>query len=148
MCDLRRISHASMVSLVKALGCYDAVAETINSRWGSGSSKGTISKKVAGHLEWTLADVIALEDALLRYPVTRALALRRQPVARDLPQSLVMQSGAVARETGEAISAILAAEQSVSADDQAQAVQEINEAIDALSAARDMITRPAGAGGS
>jgi cellobiose-specific phosphotransferase system component IIA len=59
-----------------------------------------------------------------------------------------MQSGAVAKETGEAISAILAAEQSVSADDQAQAVQEINEAIDALSAARDMITRPAGAGGS
>ena len=63
MPDIRLISRANMKALVDWFGCYDAVAETINTRWGGGASKGTISKKTTGVLDWTVADVVALEAA-------------------------------------------------------------------------------------
>lgn len=45
MIDLRKVVRANMKALIDSFGCYDAVAETLNARWGGGSSKGTISKK-------------------------------------------------------------------------------------------------------
>jgi hypothetical protein len=141
MSDLRQISRANIKSIIEWFGCYDAVAETINARWGRGSSKGTISKKVSGHLDWTIADLIALEDAADRYPVTRLLARRLENRAEYAPDSLLHQTGLIARESGEAIAAILAAEQSSCAAENAQAIKEIDDAQEALRLARAALER-------
>lgn len=132
MPDFRKIVRANMKSLVDWFGCYDAVAETFNARWGGGASKGTVSKKVTGNLDWTVADVIALEDAAGRYPVTRMMARRldRRP---DVSGGSLLQDGSsIAKESGEAIAAILAAEQSSCADDRATAIKEALEARSAI----------------
>jgi hypothetical protein len=141
MSDLRQISRANIKSIIEWFGCYDAVAETINARWGGGASKGTISKKVSGHLDWTIADLIALEDASGRYPVTRLLARRLENRADNAPASLLLQTGLIARESGEAIAAILAAEQSSCAAENAQAIKEIDDATEALRLARAALER-------
>lgn len=137
MSDPRMIVRASMKSLVDSLGCYDAVAETINTRWGmvtgqGGASKGTVCKKVTSQLDWTVFDVIALQDACGRWPVTRMLA--RSLESRPFPtcDTLAAGSGVAAKECGEAIAATLAAEQSCEAHDRAQAIVEIDEALAAL----------------
>jgi hypothetical protein len=136
MPDLRKISRANMKSIVDWFGCFDAVAETINARWGGGASKGTISKKASGTLDWTLADVIALEDASGRFPVTRLMARRLEDRVVMVDSCLMQQSGVIAKESGEAIAAILAAEQSSCANERAQAIKEIDEAMLALRQAR------------
>ena len=136
MSDLLKLSRAHMKSIVGWFGCYDAVAATINARWGGGSSKGTVSKKASGALDWTVADVIALEDASEQFPITQMMVKRldgREAVA-DI--CLMALTGVIAKENGEAISAILAAEQSSSADDRVHAMKEIDEAIVALQQAR------------
>ena len=142
MPDLRKISRANMKSIVDWFGCFDAVAETINARWGGGASKGTISKKASGTLDWTLADVIALEDASGRFPVTRMMARRLEDRVAMVDSCLMQQSGVIAKESGEAISAILAAEQSSGANERAQAINEIDEAIHALRQARNRLEQP------
>ena len=125
-----------MRSLVGWFGCYDAAAETINARWGGGANKGTISKKLAGHADFTLSDVIALEDAARIYPITRLLARRLENRDQTKMDCLIAQTGVIAKEGGEAVAAILAAEQSADAEDTAQAVVEVDEAIQSLRAAR------------
>ena len=139
MSDLRQIVRASMKAVVDWYGCLDAAAETINARWDGSASKGILSRKLSGSLDFTVADVIALEDASERYPVTKLLARRlegrlegRSGVGADC---LVAQSGMIAKESGEAIAAILSAEQSACANDRAQAVVEVGEAIEALKVA-------------
>lgn len=139
MADLLQISRVTMKSMIDWFGCLDAVAETINGRWGAGASKGTISKKVSGQLDWTLADIIAIEDAVGRFPVTRMMARRLEDRVAVADNCLMMQTGIIAKESGEAVSAILAAEQSLCADDRAQAVVEIDEAIAALKCARNRL---------
>ena len=141
MPDIRLVARAHVKSIVDWFGCYDAVAETINARWGAaagtgGVSRGTISKKVAGQFDWTISDVIALEDASGRYPVTKLLARRLEDRPAPTSGSLLNDGSIIARESGEAICAILSAEQSSSADDRAGAVKEIDDAIEALKAAR------------
>lgn len=153
MPDFRKIVRANMKSLVDWFGCYDAVAETFNARWGvvggsAGASKGTISKKVSGNLDWTVADVIALEDAAGRYPVTRMMArrLEHRPVSEG--GSLLQDGSSIAKESGEAISAILAAEQSTCADECAQAIKEVDDAMFALRQARARLEVSMGNGGA
>ncbi|QBR35733.1 hypothetical protein ETW23_05845 [Leisingera sp. NJS201] len=132
MPDFRKIVRANMKSLVDWFGCYDAVAETFNARWGGGASKGTVSKKVTGNLDWTVADVIALEDAAGRYPVTRMMARRLDRRPDVTGGSLLQDGSSIAKESGEAIAAILAAEQSSCADDRAAAIKEALEARSAI----------------
>ncbi|KEP69617.1 hypothetical protein DL1_03195 [Thioclava dalianensis] len=146
MPDFRKITRANMKSLVDWFGCYDAVAETFNARWGGGSSKGTVSKKVSGTLDWTVADVVALEDAAGRYPVTRMLARRLEDRPAVDAGSLLMDGSSIAKESGEAIAAILAAEQSSGADEKAQAIKEIDDALFALGQARVRLEGLSGAG--
>jgi hypothetical protein len=136
MTDLRKVTWASMKSIVGWFGCLDAAAETINGRWGGGVSKGTISRKMSGTLDWTIADVIALEDAVGRYPVTRIMARRLENKPELNAENLVSQSGAIAKESGEAVAAILTAEQSPNTGAKAVAITEIDEAIYALRQAR------------
>lgn len=149
MADPLKITRAQMKAIVGWFGCFDAVAETINARWdriggAGGASKGTISKKVSGALDWTLADVIALEDASGRFPVTRLMARRLEDRVVMAQSCLLQQSGVIAKESGEAISAILAAEQSSGADEKAQAITEIDEAVLALRRARARLEMSAG----
>lgn len=139
MSDPRLPISASLSALIQGyFGCFDAAAETINARWGRGASKGTISKKISGQLDWTVADVVALEDASGRYPVTRMLA-RRLDTASSHEGSLLQHAGSIAKEMGEAVAAILAAEQSACADDKAQAIKELHEAETAVRLARERL---------
>lgn len=131
MSDLRATVTAAMKALIEgAYGCYDAAAETINARWGRGGSKGTISRKVGGLLDWTVADVVALEDASGRYPVTRILARRLYPTARD-NACIVEHASAISREAGQAVCAMLEASLSADAGDIAAAIAELND-VDAF----------------
>lgn len=138
MSDTRLVIRATMKAMIERFGCYDAVAELLNARWGGGHSKGTISKKTSGALDFTVLDVLALEDALGEYPVTRMLA-RRMAERPEHGGSLLAAGGLIAKEAGEAVAAVLAAAQSAGAREQAQAVTEIDEAIAALRRARALI---------
>lgn len=139
MSDPRLVLSALMEALVEGTyGCLDAAAETIHARWGRGASKGTLSKRGAGLLDWTVMDIIALEDGAGRYPVTRWMMRRVAegdpgPALPDAPGSegrdMVTLAAQVSRESGAAVSAILSAQLSARADDRAQAVAEISEAI-------------------
>jgi len=136
--NTRDLVQASMAALVQSFGCYDAVVEVLRARWGAGVSKGTISRKVARDLDWTVADVVALEDAAGKFPVTRLLA-RRLTAAPGCPRPLSQHAGSIAKEAGEAVAAILSAEASAGGGDDEQAVVEIDEAMAALRAAREAI---------
>lgn len=139
MPDIRRIVRANMQAVVDWYGCFDAAAETINARWGGGASKGTISRKLNGSLDFTVAEVVALEDAAQRFPVTKLLARRLEHRNTGGSGCLIAHSGVIAKECGEAISAILSAEQSSCADEIADAIKEIDEAIGALKGARNIL---------
>lgn len=140
MSDARRTTRAAMAALIQSIGCLDAVAATIAARWGEGCSKGTISRKLAGSLDFTLADLIALEDATGRYPVTHILARRLQAGAGAPPVGatgdLRRDAAEISREVGEAVAAILSAQMSASGRDEAQAIVEIDEALVVLRRAR------------
>lgn len=125
-----------MGSIVDWFGCDDAVAVSMNARWGRGASKGTISKEVSERLDWALADVIALEDASGRFPITRLMARRLENRVVMANTSLIRQSAVIAKESGEAISAILAAEQSNGAHEKEQAIKEIDDVLGALGQTR------------
>ena len=140
MTDLRRVTNAAMRSLLSWFNCLDAAAETVNARWGAGAAKGTLSKKASGALDWTVADVIALEDASGQYPVTRILARRLAGGGLPSPSGCLVSAGAdIARETGQAVAALLGASCSAgaiaSAEDHATAVKELLEARNAIDAA-------------
>ncbi|MDG3040458.1 hypothetical protein [Roseicyclus marinus] len=128
--------RSAMRALLSGYGCLDAAAAVLDARWGQGGSKGTLSKKASGQLSFTVEDVIALEDGLGRFPVTRLLAQRLGKPGAIPVDDLCQGAGDIAREAGEAVAAILAAVTSGRSGDRAQALVEIDEAIVQLEAAR------------
>lgn len=137
MADLRRLVNSQLSALIDGqFGCLDAAAETINARTGQHVSKGTLSKRLSGQHGWPVDDVIALEDAAGRHPITRMMARRLQGDGSTARGSIIMHAGAISKEAGEAVSAILAAQQSDADQDRATAITEIDEAIAALRRAR------------
>lgn len=136
MADPRQIINRMMAALIDSYGCLDAAVETINARFGGSVSKGTLSKRLAGQQGWTVAHVIALEDAAGYHPVTRMMARRLNPDPDTAAGCILADAGAISKETGEALAAILAASQSADSSDKAQAIVEVDEAIDALRSAR------------
>lgn len=140
MADVMLVVGAHMRAMVARLGCFDAVAATISGRWGEPISKGTISRKMNGTLDWAVRYVIALEDALDSYPVTqlqqKRLTKATPPRANLAPTACAAN---VARETGEAVSAILVAAMSNGSTDKARAIREIDEAISDLQMARAVL---------
>ena len=136
MTDYLKIASASMKSVVDWFGCLDAAAECIAARWGGRPNKATISKKLTGTLDWTVADVIALEGARGAFPVTRLMARRLEQHDDALAGSLLLDGSEIAKECGEAIAAILAAQQSCNADNLARAVAELDEAMTPMRRAR------------
>lgn len=136
MADLRRLTNGLMRSLLGWYGCLDAATEAINARWEGGANKGTLSKKASGALDFTVADVIALEDAAGQFPVTRMLARRLGGAGLPLRDGCLVAAGAdIAKETGEAVAALLAASASARAEDATAAITELLEARDALDVA-------------
>jgi hypothetical protein len=91
---------------------------------------------MAGQLDWPASDVIALEDAAGRFPVTRMMARRLAPDQVQASPCLTQHAANVAREAGEAVAAILAAQQSAACGEAADAITEIDEALAALRQAR------------
>lgn len=140
MADPRRVVNAAMVALIDgSFGCLDAASETVNARLGGSVGKGTLSKRLSGQLGWPVDEVIALEDAVGRHPVTKIMARRLAGRGPGAAASLFQFSGLASKEAGEAIHAALAAAQSADADDVAAALQEVQEAIDALVRLRDAL---------
>lgn len=139
MSDSRLILSAMVQALISGtFGCLDAAALTLDARWGRGASKGTLSRKIAGSLDVTVCDVIALEDAAGRYPITHWLALRLADAVPEARDMRALAAG-IAKESGEAVAAILAAELSDRAGDRAQALVEMDEAIAAMMSARSRL---------
>lgn len=137
MADLRRLVNSQMAALIDGqFGCLDAAVEAINARTGQAVCKGTLSKRLAGQFGWPVDDVIALEDASGRHPVTRLMARRMSGDPGTARGSMLLHAGAISKEAGEAVNAILAAQQSQAGNDAAQAITEIDEAIEALRRAR------------
>ncbi|GGF43869.1 hypothetical protein SAMN05216376_105208 [Mameliella alba] len=139
MSDARTINAAMSALIDGTFGCLDAAAETINARLGGQVGKGTLSKYLSGQLQWPLAYVWALEDAAGRYPVTRMMARRLSPDGNRASGHLFEHAGVISKESGEAVAAILAAQQSDTARDTGQAIVEVDEAIEALTAARSKL---------
>jgi len=135
---MRDVINAQMAALIDspAFGCLDAAAEAIRARTGQPVGKGTLSRRLSGQCGWPIDEVWALEDAAGRHPVTRYRMRRMNPDEKTAAGSILSQAGAISKEAGEAVSAILAAEQSASAADWAAAGAEIDEAIDVLRRAR------------
>lgn len=145
MSDLRSRINASMAALIDgSFGCLDAAAETINARLGRSVGKGTLSKKLGQSIGWNVDEVMALEDAAGRYPVTKMLARRLRPDEYTAQGSVLLHVGQISKETGEAVNAILSAQQSDAGCDYDQAIVEIDEAIEALRQARARLEREDG----
>ena len=94
-----------MAGLVDRAGGVDAAAALIGARTGADMSKGTISKRNAGHLDWPLVDIMALEDAVGDQCVRRWLK-RTLPEEQD-NQDLIQHAAEVFREAGEAAGAAM-----------------------------------------
>ncbi|MEQ8292506.1 MAG: hypothetical protein RIA08_09890 [Roseovarius sp.] len=140
MAELRALINAQVAALIDgSFGCLDAAASAIDARLRTSVSKGTLSKRLQGQYGWPVDEIIALEDAAGRHPVTRLMARRMDPDGETASGSILMHAGCVSKETGEAVSAILAAQQSQAANDGARALAEIDEAIEALQRARSVV---------
>ena len=142
MADTKKIINAHMRTIVDCFGCHDAVASTLYAALDVNYTKSMISRKLSGRdWHWGCAEIIVLENAIDKYPVTKFLAQRLSNSSdKEIADCLVDQSGAISKEVGEAVHSILKAQQSNSSDDSAKAIAEIREAIDALQAAENRLT--------
>lgn len=135
MTDLRDQVRVQATSLIKAFGKTEAAAEAVNARLDTALCKGTLSKVMSGQLDISLAAVWAMEDALGRYPLTR-LGTRRLTEATVIVRGdFISDSSSIAKESGEAVSALLSAQVSAKARDRVEALRELYEARDAIDGA-------------
>lgn len=145
MPDLKLIVGSHMRSMIGRIGCFEAVAETINARWGCHTVKGTISRKAHGSLNWDIFDVVALEDALGCDPITQALSRRHiEAVVGGNNICPITDAAMISKETGEAVAALLAAAKSDCAGDQAEAIIQLEEARQAVDGALARLMQVAG----
>lgn len=101
----RAMIRAFMASLIEKAGGMEAAAALIGARLGSDISKGTVSKRQAGHLDWPLVEIMALEDVIGDRCVRRWLS-RSDPERAEAEELLDILADA-GRESGEAWSAIV-----------------------------------------
>ena len=130
--------------LVKEIGGVHPAAAILEEAYGVGHP-GTVSKMCNGPMAVTVEAMYALENALLRYPLTEYLADRigRRDSSSSDTMSLV---AAVARESGEAVESVLSAYSSASVDpenmtdkERAHALKEVGEAVAAYSKLHEKI---------
>lgn len=123
----RLMIRAFMAGLVERAGGVDASAALIGARLGTEVSKGSISKRLAGHLDWPLVEIMALEDAVGDPCVRRWLA-RSLPEISD-GQNLMQAAAEAVREHGEAVSAVM--DFASGRGSRAKARKEVSEAVTA-----------------
>ncbi|WP_028029909.1 hypothetical protein [Gemmobacter nectariphilus] len=99
------IIRAFMAGLIERAGGVDAAAAVIGARLGADVSKGSVSKRQSGQLDWPLVEIMALEDAVGDPCVRRWLARSLPEVAQS--QTLMQAVADVAREHGEAVAAVM-----------------------------------------
>lgn len=128
-----------MNALVDRYGGVEATAALISSRWGCGTEKGLISKKMSGSAGWLITDALALQRAVKDDPITRLLQQQSVLLPEEIGQDLHRHAEAVTKESGEASTSLLRAIRTTAARDVAAAIVEINESLEALSSARDAL---------
>lgn len=121
--------RAFMVGLVGRAGGVDAAAALIGARLGADVSKGSISKRMAGQLDWPLVEIMALEDAVGDPCVRRWLSRSLPELAEG--QSLLAAAAEAVREHGEAVSAVM--DFAAGRGARAVAAKEVSEAVVAAS---------------
>lgn len=127
MADDRAMIRAFMAGLVERAGGVDAAAAMIGARLGAEVSKGSISKRLAGHLDWPMVEVWALEDLLGDPCVSRWRSSKLAGVAEG--QSLMRAATDLVREHGEAVSAVM--ELASGQGNRAIVRKEVSEALEA-----------------
>lgn len=103
----RKMINAFMAGLIKRAGGVDAVAAIITAATGEPTSKGSISKRLSGQLDWSAVDIWALEDALGDPCVSRWRIQNRTKTEED--DSFASATVAAVRESSEATTAIMEA---------------------------------------
>lgn len=120
--------RAFMARLINEAGGVDPAAALIGAVLGHEVSKGSISKRQSGHLDWPLVEVMALEDALGQ-PVVRRWLAQTLPEASET-KTMAQGVAEVAREAGEAVAAVM--DLMVGAGSRVVARKELAEARDAM----------------
>lgn len=123
--DDRAMIRAFLAGLVARAGGVDAAAALIGARLGAEVSKGSISKRLAGQLDWPLVEIMALEDAVGDPCVRRWLA--RGLPAISAGQTILQAAADAVRENGEAISAVM--DYAAGAGDRDLARKEVSDAL-------------------
>lgn len=93
-----------MGGLISKVGGYDAATAYISARLGHDISKGTISKRQSGQLEWPLVEIMALEDAA-GDPCVRRWLMQSLPEVEEA-MCFMQSAGELAAEGGEAVQAL------------------------------------------
>lgn len=96
--------RAFMRGLIERAGGVDAAAAVIGAALGHEVSKGSISKRQSGHLDWPLIEIMALEDAVGDRCVRRWLSQSLPEVEQGV--CLLRGAAVLARESGEAFEAV------------------------------------------
>lgn len=131
----RAMIRALMQGLVDRAGGVDATAALIGARLGEDVSKGSISKRNAGYLDWPLVEIMALEDAVGDPCVRRWLARSLPEIAEG--QSLMQAASDMARETGEAMGAVM--DLAAGRGCRVKARKELSEAVTAVKGLASLI---------
>lgn len=139
MSDRQAVIRAFMANLIRKVGGVDAAALVIGADLGVAVSKGSISKRQAGHLDWPLVEIMALEDALQDFPVREWLAQSAPKAAAG--QNLMHSVGRMAAESGEAMAAAMEF-----ASGRGSKAQALKEAHDALVSASNLVAHLTGEG--
>jgi hypothetical protein len=139
MSDRQAIIRAFMANLIRKAGGVDAAAMLIAADLGSPVSKGSISKRQAGHLDWPLVEIMALEDALLDFSVREWFAQTTPKAHED--QTLMHSVGRMAVESGEAMAAAMDF-----ASGRGSKALALKEAHDALVSAGNLVAQLKGEG--
>lgn len=93
-----------MKNVLKAHGGLDAAAAYLSEKFGKEVHKGTLSKRQAGDLEWPMAHIWALEDAVGCHSVSR---YRNRTLPEiDRGESVMSAAANLMEEAGEAFGAI------------------------------------------
>lgn len=94
-----------MAGLIQRVGGIEAAAAVIGARLGHDVSKGSISKRQSGHLDWPLVEIIAIEDAVGDRPVRRWLH-QSDPTTHENDDLMALIAEMV-REQSDATSALI-----------------------------------------
>lgn len=138
----RRIVATHMSRLINNyFGCYDAALASINEQLGTSVCKATMTHRKNGEAGWPVEEVMVLESIAGAFPVTDMMEANREKALQNLDAETcpITQAGRIAKESGEAVEAIIRAARRPNAEDSTKAIVEIKEAIEALQGALSIL---------